>query len=142
MLRVELTAQDVQVDTALIKAVKKAAGAAVRTEGRRGRMRVSLLVTDDVHIRQLNAQFRHKDTATDVLSFPSDGGSFLGDIAISLPRAQAQAAEYGHSLEREMAFLAAHAMLHLMGYDHENEQDERRMRARQREIMDKAGYTV
>ena len=142
MLRVALTAQDVQMSAALKKAVRKAARAAVRVEGRRGHMRVSLLVTDDAHIQRLNAQFRKKDTATDVLSFPSDGGGFLGDIAISLPRAAAQAKEYGHSLEREVAFLTTHAMLHLMGYNHENEQDEKYMRARQREIMDKAGYTV
>jgi len=142
MIRVAMSMQDVHLSAPLKKAVRKAADAAVRTEGRGGRLRVSLLVTDDEHIRQLNAQFRDKDTATDVLSFPSGGEVFLGDIAISLPRAQAQASEYGHSLAREMAFLTAHAMLHLFGYDHENEDDEKLMRERQREIMDKAGFAL
>ena len=142
MIRVAISMQDVHLSAALKKSVRKAADAAVRTEGRGGRLRVSLLVTDDEHIRQLNAQFRDKDAATDVLSFPSGAEVFLGDIAISLPRAQAQASEYGHSLAREMAFLTAHAMLHLMGYDHENEDDEKLMRERQREIMDKAGFAL
>lgn len=103
---------------------------------------MSLLFTDDDNIRQLNKQYREKDAVTDVISFPSDEEGFLGDIALSLPRAFEQAKEYGHSEEREVAFLVAHSMLHLFGYDHENESDEQSMRERQREIMKKAGYEL
>ena len=124
----------------LTRAIKKSAKTAVRAEGRGGRLSVCLLVSDDERIRQLNNDFRHKDMATDVLSFPSDEPGFLGDIALSLPRAEVQAKEFGHSLEREIAFLTAHAMLHLMGYDHKDDKDEALMRAKQREIMDKAGF--
>lgn len=97
---------------------------------------VSVLITDNENIRMLNAEHRGKDTATDVLSFPMlefddagrvirseadtvAGGLMLGDIVISLERAAEQADEYGHSLEREVGFLTAHSVLHLLGYDHE-----------------------
>ncbi len=139
MLKVDITVQDTTPDAMLRRAIIRAARTAVRAEGRSGRMRVCMLVTDDAAIRGLNKQFRDKDKATDVLSFPSDEGGFLGDIALSLPRALAQAKEYGHSLRREVAFLTVHAMLHLMGYDHEDPDDEARMRDKQREIMGMAG---
>ena len=65
--------------------------------------------------------------------------ALLGDVILSVPRAQAQAEEYGHSFEREMCFLAAHAALHLIGYDHEDEQERERMEARQREVLSSLG---
>jgi len=141
MLRVDITAQDTAMDAALRRTIRQAAKAAARAENLSGRMRVAVLVTGDDAIRALNKQFRDKDKATDVLSFPSGEEGFLGDIALSLPRAEAQAEEYGHTLRREAAFLTVHAMLHLMGYDHENADDEARMRDRQREIMNKAGIS-
>ena len=92
---------------------------------------VSVTFTDDKNIRTLNNDFRKIDSATDVLSFPlSDNGKYdenpesgakmIGDIVISIERALAQSEEYGHSFEREMAFLAVHSMLHLLGHNHEN----------------------
>ena len=94
---------------------------------------VSVTLTDNAQIRELNRRFRQVDRATDVLSFPLFDYSgeqdeppvdelvgMLGDIVISLEQAGLQAAEYGHSPEREGAFLCVHAMLHLLGYDHEN----------------------
>ena len=89
------------------------------------------------------------DRPTDVLSFPAaEGGefpaipdSFLGDIAISLPRAEAQAEEYGHSLLRELSFLAVHGTLHLLGYDHMTDEDRAEMFARQNEILEKMRIT-
>lgn len=97
---------------------------------------ISFSITDDETIRALNFEQRGIDRATDVLSFPmlavEDGvliiedtdfvgdAVFLGDIVISLPRAEAQAKEYGHSLERELGFLTVHSVLHLLGYDHED----------------------
>jgi len=97
---------------------------------------VSVLVTDDTEIRRLNRRFCGKDKATDVLSFPLDGGVNLGDIVISLPRAAEQALAYGHSLPRELAFLTAHGVLHLLGYDHETSPaDEATMLAKQEAIL-------
>jgi probable rRNA maturation factor len=80
-------------------------------------------VTGDAELRRLNREFLGKDHATDVLSFP-DGGDSLGDIAISRQRAQAQAAEFGHSLMEELQVLLLHGVLHLTGLDHEADSGE------------------
>jgi probable rRNA maturation factor len=85
------------------------------------------LITGDTELRRLNRDFRGKDYATDVLSFPaseprpSGSGPFLGDIAISLGRARAQAREYRHSIEQEVQILMLHGVLHLLGHDHETD---------------------
>ena len=116
---------------------------------------VSVTFTDNAGIHELNKKFRGIDRPTDVLSFPLfdySGESeeppvdelvgMLGDIVISLERAELQAQEYGHSFEREVAFLTVHSMLHLLGYDHEtSEDDETDMRRRQSEIMDILGLS-
>ena len=96
---------------------------------------ISVLLVDNETIRTLNRDYRDKDAATDVLSFPMEeelpdetapqiiGGPterMLGDLVISVERAVEQAAEYGHAVERELAFLTVHGLLHLLGYDHEN----------------------
>ena len=142
MLTVDFTAQDAKATRPLKRAAVKTARCAARLEEKKARLRVSLMITDDETVRRLNAQYRGIDKPTDVLSFPSDEDSFLGDIAISLPRTRTQAEEYGHSIVRETAFLTAHAMLHLFGYDHENEDDEKKMREKQRQIMKKAGFEL
>ena len=117
---------------------------------------VSVTFVDDEGIRELNKKFRNMDKPTDVLSFPlldyegeSEEPFFdelshnLGDIVISLERAMAQANEFGHSFEREVAFLTAHSMLHLLGYDHElSEEDDADMRKRQSDIMEILGLSV
>ena len=115
---------------------------------------VSITFCDDANIRELNKKFRGIDKATDVLSFPlfdEEGHEnyipeidcMLGDIVISLERARAQAEEFGHSYERETAFLAIHSVLHLLGYDHETgEEDEIDMRARQSAVCEKIGLSV
>jgi probable rRNA maturation factor len=80
------------------------------------------LITGDSELRRLNRDFRGKDYATDVLSFPSDDANgHLGDIAISLGRARAQAREFGHGIEQEVQILMLHGVLHLLGYDHETD---------------------
>ncbi len=90
----------------------------------RGRT-ISCLVTNDAALRRMNKQYRRKDRATDVLSFPSAGGNgFAGDLAISIDRARAQAAEQGHSLENELRILMLHGALHLAGMDHEEDAGE------------------
>jgi probable rRNA maturation factor len=76
------------------------------------------LITGDAELRRLNRDFRKKDYTTDVLSFPSEGPA-LGDLAISLGRARAQAREFGHSIEQEISILMLHGVLHLLGHDHE-----------------------
>ena len=106
---------------------------------------VSILITDNEEIHGLNLEYRGKDAPTDVLSFPlfDEEGNLdeeeLGDIVISLERALTQAEEYNHSLKREVAFLTAHSMLHLLGYDHENGEQE--MYVKQDEILNELGIT-
>ena len=117
---------------------------------------VSVMLVSDRRIHMLNIETRGIDRATDVLSFPllqdgiptaddidpETGRIPLGDIVISLDRAHAQAIEYGHSFERELAFLCVHSVLHLLGYDHEGGgEDERIMFDCQREILDGMGLT-
>ncbi len=109
---------------------------------------VCVLVTDAEEIQRLNAGYRHIDRVTDVLTFPAWEGDailcppdgYLGDIAICFERAQEQAEEYGHSLSRELAFLAVHGSLHLLGYDHMTPQDETIMTAKQEAILNDLGY--
>jgi len=101
---------------------------------------VSLATPDE--IRTMNRDYRNKDAATDVLSFPGFPGSpALGDIVICVDIARQQAEEYGHTFERELIFLAVHGLLHLLGYDHETPQDENLMRTLQTKIMDAIGVT-
>lgn len=107
--------------SALATFLARAASAAPR----RNVAAVTVLLCGDAMMRRLNRSFRGKDRTTDVLSFPSgsgpapEGGGYLGDIAISVPRAARQAAAAGHALRREVAILALHGYLHLLGYDHE-----------------------
>lgn len=124
---------------------------------------INLLLTTDEEIRQMNREFRNIDRATDVLSFPmvnyEEAGNFdfleeqedcfhpetgellLGDIVISKDKVLTQAAEYGHSPEREFAFLITHSVLHLTGYDHIEENERLLMEQMQREILEKLGIT-
>ena len=105
---------------------------------------VSILLTADADIRELNKQFRSIDQATDVLSFPQNaeedppipGELILGDIAVSLDTAQVQAKEHGLIFEEEIILLLIHGILHLLGYDHEiSEQEEEKMRSKTRELF-------
>lgn len=112
---------------------------------------ISVTFVLDPEIHRMNLEYREKDKPTDVLSFPLtsgepepediiDGVAALGDIVISLETAERQAKEYGHSLEREIAFLTVHSMLHLLGYDHEiSEEDEKYMNDTCEKILAAAG---
>ena len=124
---------------------------------------VELLLTMDEEIREMNREFRDIDRATDVLSFPmiayespadfafleedescfdpDTGELMLGNIVISKQKVVEQAEEYGHTVEREYAFLIAHSMLHLLGYDHMEEEERAVMEKKQREILDGLGIT-
>lgn len=121
---------------------------------------ISILLTDDNEIREINKQFRGMDKPTDVLSFPAieyelagdfsdlekdlgeyfnpeTGELLLGDIVISVDRAIEQAENYGHSIAREIAFLTAHSMFHLMGYDHMSDEERIAMEKKQEEVLDR-----
>lgn len=108
---------------------------------------LSLLITDNKIIKQINKEYRNKDTETDVISFAYNetenigGLNVLGDIIISLEKVKNQSKEYGHSEEREFYYVLCHGMLHLLGYDHIEEEDKKIMRKREEEILEKFNYT-
>lgn len=135
--------------------LKRCIVTALQEEGVDVPCEVDVLITDDAGIRQINLEQRSVDRPTDVLSFPmfyfrpgkppkgdsldldpETGRLPLGDMVISYERARAQAEEYGHPVERELGYLAVHSVLHLLGYDHMDEGEEKRqMRAREEAIM-------
>lgn len=142
--------QKIETVTPSLRAlVRRAAKAALEYEMVTFVPEISVTFTDNEGIRELNAAHRNIDRPTDVLSFPlfekedladASDGDALGDIVISLERAREQANEYGHSYEREVAFLTVHSMLHLLGYDHEiSEKDEKEMFEKQEEILKTIG---
>lgn len=110
----------------------------ITAEGIESAEEVSILITNNAEIQGLNAEYRDIDAPTDVLSFPMDD-EYLGDIVISMEKVFEQAEEYGHSPERELAFLTVHGMLHLVGYDHIEEEERTQMRAREEEILNELG---
>ena len=142
--------------------VKKCIQAVLDAEGVSVPCEINVLITGDRGIHAINLASRNIDKPTDVLSFPmfqltpgqlpedwedyldvETGLCPLGDMCISLERAEAQAKEFGHSAKREVGYLTIHSMLHLLGYDHETgEEDEADMRRRQSEIMDRMGLSV
>jgi len=133
--------------------VQKILEHAAKEEGL-GQSEVSVTFVTNEMIRDINREYRGKDQPTDVISFAMEElgegetaiiGSpeprMLGDIIISLDRTREQAADYGHSFERELGFLAVHGFLHLLGYDHMTEEDEKKMFSRQEEILVSLGIT-
>ena len=135
--------------------LKKCINAALQEEGVKVPCEINVLVTNDAGIQEINRTMRELDKATDVLSFPMfdlKPGAFpenteemedpetgyvpLGDMVISIERARAQAAEYCHSLKREVGYLTVHSILHLLGYDHMDEGEQKKqMRAREEAIL-------
>jgi probable rRNA maturation factor len=110
---------------------------------------IGVHLVGDATLQRLNAEHRQVDAVTDVLSFPLWEPGFvlpegepvnLGDVVISYPRAVAQADEYGHSVEREVAYLVAHGVLHILGYDHEEEGERERMRHKEEEALQPLGF--
>ncbi|MGV2875127.1 rRNA maturation RNase YbeY [Macrococcus capreoli] len=125
---------------------------AAAEEGIEEEAEVAVSFVDEAEIQQINKTYRNKDSVTDVISFALEEGEdedfempdaprVLGDIIICVKRAEAQAEEYGHSFERELGFLSVHGLLHLLGYDHMNEADEKKMFGRQDEILNAYGLT-
>ena len=109
---------------------------------------LSIAIEGDDALQALNRQYRQIDAPTDVLSFESDetdpdtGNRYLGDIIISLPRAEAQAAAAGHTVEVELQLLVVHGVLHLLGHDHGEEEEKARMWAAQRAALDQLGCVL
>ena len=150
---------EVAVPQGLEDGLRRVITAALAAEGVALPCEISVLLTDDAGIRQINADMRNIDRATDVLSFPvfdlapgqlpgpedADPGTGLvplGDMVISMERVHAQAREFGHSLEREVSYLAVHSVLHLLGYDHLDEGPmKRQMREREEAILGELGIT-
>lgn len=143
--------KEIKIPTGVRLLVRKCCNAVLVTENFDGPAEISVRFVDDDTIHQLNLEFRGVDRSTDVLSFPlgengvydinyDTGAKLLGDIVISIEHAIKQAELYGHSLQREIAFLTVHSMLHLLGYDHESEGLERvRMREREETVLTQLG---
>lgn len=145
----------IHIDNDIKKAIKDSIDLTLATEKVDKKCEVSIVFTNNKKIHILNLESRGVDRPTDVLSFPiisdddsigdidiATGNLILGDIVISVEKAQEQAFAYGHSLKREMAFLAVHSTLHLLGYDHEvSKEDEKYMNEKQEEILSKLGIT-
>ena len=148
--------EDIRPDDQTAAVMEAAAVAALEGEGiGPSSASISVSFVDKKEIRRLNKEYRGVDKATDVLSFPAfeagaipaeeeldeDGELALGDVVICEEVCRAQAEEYGHSEEREVIYLFVHSVLHLLGYDHENEDDKQDMRAREEAVMELLGIT-
>ncbi len=131
--------------------VRRACSAVLITEDFEFPAEVNVTFVEDDEIKKLNTQFRNIENSTDVLSFPlgengkydinpENGAKMLGDIVISVDHAVKQAQNYGHSLQREIAFLTVHSMLHLLGYDHVNGGlEQMKMREKEENVLAKLG---
>ena len=141
----------VKIPTGLRLLVRRSCTAVLVNEGFEGSAEVSVTFVDDERIQELNKQYRNIDSSTDVLSCPlgedcvydenpETGAKMLGDIVISAEHAVKQAESYGHSLQREVAFLTVHSMLHLLGYDHVNGGlEQMKMREKEELVLAKLG---
>ena len=143
--------KDIKIPTGIRLLIRKCCHAVLQFEDMHGHFEVSVSFVDLEQIRQLHAEYRQKDMPTDVLSFPSGepgqfdvneetGATMLGDVAICIPKVYEQADRFGHSIQREFAYLTVHSVLHLLGYDHEpGGIAEVRMREREEEVLARLG---
>lgn len=125
--------------------LQRAAQAVLTQQAESLEAELTVVLTDDARLQQLNREYLGIDAPTDVLSFPASetdpetGARYIGDLLISVPRAQAQADAAGHPLESELQLLVVHGVLHLMGYDHAQVEDKARMWKAQAEILERLG---
>ena len=143
--------KEIKIPTGVRMLIRRCCNAVLVNENFEGSAEIGVRFVDDEIIHELNREYRHVDRSTDVLSFPlgengvydinhDTGAKILGDIVISMQHAVMQADLYGHSLQREIAFLTVHSMLHLLGYDHEAEGLERvRMREKEEAVLTQLG---
>lgn len=155
-VKVNITDQQkrIKLPTGTRLLIRKACNATLKNEGFEDSAEVDVTLVNDEMIQQINNEHRNIDASTDVLSFPlgengvydtdpENGAKMLGDIVISVEHAIAQADLYGHGLEREIAYLTVHSMLHLLGYDHVNGGLERTiMREKEENILDMLGLAI
>ena len=149
----EIEYLDIQENKEYEKIIKKVIEKCFEVEGLlKSKLYVSITLTNGEHIKEFNAKYRNIDKETDVLSFPMfekeeidnkiENNDFqnydvLGDMIISIPRVEEQSKEYGHSFERELAYMVVHSFYHLMGYDHIDEKDKQIMRPKEEFILEK-----
>ncbi|WP_026674663.1 rRNA maturation RNase YbeY [Alkalihalobacterium bogoriense] len=151
-IEIDINDETEQVESVHVSLIKEVIIATLEHEKVEGDIEVSVSLVDNNTIREINKEYRNKDAVTDVISFALNdnedvelqivGGeevNMLGDIIVSIPRAKEQADEYEHSFERELAFLIVHGTLHLLGYDHMTEQEEKEMFSLQEEILQAYG---
>ena len=143
--------KEIKIPTGLRMLIRRCCNAVLIMEEFRGSVEVSVTLVNNKQIKELNNIYRSKDAVTDVLSFPmgengkydtdpATGAKILGDIVISMETAVEQAERFGHSLQREVGYLTAHSMLHLLGYDHEDNGLQRiRMREKEEKVMTQLG---
>ena len=140
----------VKIPTGMRMLVRRCCNAVLKLEKFEGSAEISVTFVDNEEIQNLNLQYREKDAPTDVLSFPlgengvydtdpTTGAKMLGDVVISMEKAVDQAELYGHSLQREVGYLTAHSVLHLLGYDHETGLERVHMREKEELVMDQLG---
>ena len=143
--------KEVKIPTGLRMLVRRCCIAVLQTENFPHPAEISVTFVNNEQIHELNLEYRNKDSSTDVLSFPlgengiydsnpENGAKMLGDVVISMETALSQAEKYGHSFSREVAYLTAHSVLHLLGYDHETGGlDKVRMREKEETVMNLLG---
>lgn len=134
----------IEIDESIEDLFEKVIKESLLVEGRSLNYEVSVSLVTNEEIQRLNKQYRGIDSETDVLSFPLEDEfsvdlPLLGDIIISVEKAMEQSKEFGHSIQRELAYLTAHSMFHLMGYDHMNREDKEAMRNKEKNVMNKLG---
>ncbi len=140
----------VKIPTGIRMLVRRCCNAVLKLENFEGPAEISVTFTDNAGIRELNKQYRDKDIDTDVLYLPmgengvydidmETGAKILGDVVISMEKARDQAERFGHSFQREVGYLTAHSVLHLLGYDHIDNLEKVRMREKEELVMEQLG---
>lgn len=153
-LMIDLVDETNQLSDEQMEEIEKLLNFAAQKESVEENSEVSVTFVSNERIHEINREYRDKDAPTDVISFAMEEigegeieligvelPRVLGDIIISIPRAEEQAKEYGHSFIRELGFLSIHGFLHLLGYDHMEKEEEEKMFSRQKEILDDYGLT-
>ncbi|MGN0557995.1 MAG: rRNA maturation RNase YbeY [Acutalibacteraceae bacterium] len=142
--------KDVEIPTGVRMLVRRCCHAVLQLENFEGYAEISVTFVNNEQIRELNNHYRNKDSATDVLSFPmgengkydtdlETGAQILGDVVISMEKVVEQAERFGHSLQREIGYLTAHSVLHLLGYDHMTNLEKVHMREKEELVMNQLG---
>lgn len=143
--------KEIKIPTGLRMLIRRCCNAVLKLDEFKGSAEVNIVLVDNQMIKEINKKHRNKDSETDVLSFPmgkdgkyeinpETGAQILGDIIVSMEKVVSQCESFGHSMQREVAYLVAHGLLHILGYDHEKGQIEKvRMREKEEKVMELLG---